>query len=114
MTKTAILVDGGFCQKCAVKLEGKKTAEDRAEELYRYVFKHLDKKDGDDKQELHRVFYYDCPSVQNFVHHPLLRKNIEFGKLDTYQWMLDFFDALKEKAQSGIKAWPLVGGQAPI
>ena len=103
MTKTAILVDGGFYRKRAHKLWGKKTAEDRADELNRYAFRHLNKKDGSASRELYRIFYYDCPPVQSTVYHPLLKKNVDFGKLETYQWTLDFFDALKSKRKMALR-----------
>lgn len=104
MTKTAILVDGGFYRKRAASLWGKKTAQDRADELHDYAFKHIAKKtDGPYERELYRIFYYDCPPVQNVVYHPLLKKNIEFGKEETYQWTLDFFDALKRKRKVALR-----------
>lgn len=103
MAKTAILVDGGFYRKRAARLWGKKSAIDRADELNKYAFLHLKKRDGESKRELYRIFYYDCPPVQNVVYHPLLKKNIEFGKLETYQWTLDFFDALKEKRKLALR-----------
>lgn len=103
MGKTAILVDGGFYRKRATKLWGKKSAEDRADELYRYVFKHLDKKDGTRERELYRIFYYDCPPVQNVVYHPLLKRNIEFGKNELYQWTEDFFACLKRRRKVALR-----------
>lgn len=103
MAKTAILVDGAFYWKRATRLWGKKTAADRADELYNYTFRHLDKRDGESKRELYRVFYYDCPPVQSVVYHSLLKKNIEFGKLETYQWALDFFDELKRKRKMALR-----------
>ena len=65
MTKTAILVDGGFYRKRARKLWGIKTPEERANELNAYVFKHLNKRDGNSKRELYRIFYYDCPPTKH-------------------------------------------------
>lgn len=103
MTKTAILVDGGFYRKRAVKLWGKKSAEDRADELCCYAFKHLNKTDGDCRRELYRIFYYDCPPVQNVVYHPLLKKNVEFGKSELHQWTNDFFDCLKKKRKVALR-----------
>lgn len=104
MAKTAVLVDGGFYRKRAQKLWGKKSAKERAEELNRYVFRHiLEKKDGPCGRELYRIFYYDCPPVHCTVYHPLLKKNVDFGKSETYQWTLDFFDALKEKRKVAIR-----------
>lgn len=59
--------------------------------------------DGPCSRELYRIFYYDCPPVQSVVYHPLLKRNIEFGKLETYQWTLDFFDALKRKRKMALR-----------
>lgn len=102
MTKTAILVDGGFYRKRAHSLWGKKTSRDRAEELIRYAFKHLDKRDGPCVRELYRIFYYDCPPLQKTVFHPL-KGNIEFGKLETYKWSIDFFNELKRQRKVALR-----------
>lgn len=104
MTKTAILVDGGFYRKRARKLWGKKTPEERADELNAYVFRHIiEKEDGNVPRELYRIFYYDCPPVQSTVYHPLLKQNIDFGKEETYSWTLEFFDALKTKRKMALR-----------
>lgn len=102
MTKTAILVDGGFYRKRAAKLWGKKSPRERAEELIGYMFKHLDKTDGPCIRELYRIFYYDCPPLRDTVYHPL-RGNINFGKEETYQWALDFFDELKRQRKVALR-----------
>ena len=68
------------------------------------MFRHIkEKKDGNCARELYRIFYYDCPPVQSVVYHPLLKKNVEFGKLETYRWTLDFFDFLKEKRKVALR-----------
>ena len=103
MTKTAVLVDGGFYRKRAIALWGNKSPQDRAEELNRYVFRHLDKKDGDCKRELYRVFYYDCPPVSKKVYHPKLGRTVDFGKEPLYSWANDFFDALKSKRKFALR-----------
>lgn len=104
MAKTAVLIDGGFYRKRARALWGEKTADDRADELNRYVFRHInDKRDGGASRELYRIFYYDCPPVQKTVYHPLLKRNIDFGKLETYGWTLDFYDALKHKRKMALR-----------
>ncbi|MCI8425699.1 MAG: NYN domain-containing protein [Adlercreutzia sp.] len=102
MTKTAVLVDGGFYRKRAAHLWGKKTAKARASELVHYVFKHIDKTDGPYARELYRIFYYDCPPLQTTVYHPL-KGNVDFGKLETYQWTLDFFDELKRQRKMALR-----------
>lgn len=111
MTKTAILVDGGFYRKRAANLWGKKNARDRADELIGYAFKHLDKKDGPCARELYRIFYYDCPPLRTTVFHPL-RGNIDFGKQETYQWSLDFFNELKRQRKVALRLGRLSDGNA--
>ena len=64
MSKTAILVDGGFYRKRAAYLWGKKTAEDRAKELNAYCQAHLHDCDGDEPRQLYRIFYYDCAPIE--------------------------------------------------
>lgn len=51
MTRTAILVDGGFYRKRAAHLWGKKTAEERAKELNAYCKAHLHDKDGQETRQ---------------------------------------------------------------
>lgn len=97
MSKTAILIDGGFYRKRAKHLWGEKTAEDRAKELDAYCKAHLyhqQKRDRD--RQLYRVFYYDCaPIGRRSVYHPLTRRNVDLDKSDTYTWATIFLDELK-------------------
>lgn len=102
MAKTAILVDGGFYRKRALKYWGPKSPQDRAHELQEYVFRHLDKLDGTNERELYRVFYYDCPPSQAVVYHPL-KGNINLGKEPAYKWSLEFLDALKKQRKVALR-----------
>ncbi len=72
MVKTAILVDGGFYRKRARKLWGEKSSFDRASELYAYCQAHLN--DKHETRNLYRIFYYDCPPIEETLFHPLTRK----------------------------------------
>lgn len=104
MIKTAVLVDGGFYRKRAAFLWGKKTPEARANELYAYCMAHI----GDtNRQEparlLYRIFYYDCPPLSKSVYHPLLKRNIDFRKSDTYKWSLSFFEELKRHRKVALR-----------
>ena len=75
MTRTAILVDGGFYRKRASFLWGIKTAEQRAQELTAYCQSHLHDMDGNECRQLFRIFYYDCEPVgRRSVFHPLQKK----------------------------------------
>jgi uncharacterized LabA/DUF88 family protein len=97
MGKTAIFVDGAFYRKRATYLWGKKTATKRAQELYAYCTEHMNREQAQQPgRTLYRIFYYDCPPLEKTVYHPLLRKNIAFGKSDTFTWSNDFYEEIKK------------------
>ena len=101
--KVAILVDGGFYRKRAHHLYGKKSPEKRAAELQAYCIAHL--KDPHDHVEktLYRIFYYDCEPIKKFIYHPLLKKNVDLGISETYQWTIDFLDELKKSRKFALR-----------
>ncbi len=84
MVKTAILVDGGFYKTRAKTLFGDKSAEDRATELERYCLAHIYNKN--EKNELYRVFYYDCPPLSKKAYHPFLKMQIDLSQTPLYKW----------------------------
>ena len=104
MTKTAILVDGGFYRKRALWLWGKKTAEERALELANYCNAHLHDKDGRESRQLYRIFYYDCePIGRRSIFHPLTKKNVDLDKSDTHSWTITFFNELKRRRKFALR-----------
>lgn len=104
MTKTAILIDGGFYRKRAKYLWGEKSAEDRAKELEAYCMAHLHQKDGGQNRQLYRIFYYDCaPIGRRSVYHPLTKKNVDLDKSNTYTWTTVFLEELKRRRKFAIR-----------
>ena len=104
MAHTAILVDGGFYRKRAARLWGKKSAENRAKELYAYCLAHLHDKDGNEPRQLYRIFYYDCePIGHRSVYHPLTKKNVDLDKSDTYSWTLTFLQELRTRRKFALR-----------
>lgn len=99
MGKTAILVDGGFYRYRAYSLWGDKSPEDRANELIDYCYKHL----KHSRNELYRIFFYDCPPVGTNVYHPFLKKQIDYSKTDLYKWMTSFLECLKKKRKVALR-----------
>ncbi len=97
--KTAILVDGGFYRKRAAYLWGQKTAEGRAKELQSYCHAHLKAQEA----ELYRIFYYDCPPSGGQAYHPLLKKNINLKKTDTYSWTETFLNELRKARKFAVR-----------
>lgn len=104
MIQTAILVDGGFYRKRAKHLWGKKTGKERARELYAYCLAHInDYHDLKSERYLYRIFYYDCPPLEKIVFHPLLQKNVNFKKSDTFTWTHEFFSELKHMRKVALR-----------
>lgn len=108
--KTAILVDGGYYRKRAQYLWGKKTAEERANELFKYCMLHIS--EPDEPRDLYRIFYYDCPGMTRQMTHPLTGATIDFSKGDGTQWAKDFFEALSSKRKVAIRRGELAENQA--
>ncbi len=104
MVRTAILVDGGYYRKRALKLWGARTAEARAQELNSYCTAHLSKKDGQASRSLYRIFYYDCEPLKRVsVYHPLTQRNVNLDKSDTFKWTEAFLNELKKRRKFAIR-----------
>ena len=101
MSKTAILVDGGFYRKRAKRLWGEHTPRETASGLITYAYRHL--REHAITHELYRIFYYDCPPVNKQMYHPLLKKTINLGVSSEYTWMCEFLDSLKEKRKVALR-----------
>lgn len=101
MSKTAILVDGGFYRKRAKKLWGEHTPQESADALITYVRRHLHEHHLN--HELYRIFYYDCPPVSKQMYHPLLKRTVNLGATPDYEWMSQFLDCLKEKRKVALR-----------
>lgn len=110
MSKTAIMIDGGFYRKRAQHLWGKKTAEERAKELEAYCQAHLGKKDRGVSRQLYRIFYYDCaPIGRKSVYHPLTGQNVDLDKSDTYTWTTAFLEELRKRRKFAVRLGELSG-----
>ncbi|ANU40216.1 nuclease [Flavonifractor plautii] len=101
MSKTAILVDGGFYRKRAKSLWGEHSARDTANGLITYVYRHL--RERSIIHDLYRIFYYDCPPVSKQMYHPLFKKTVNLGATSEYAWMCEFLDCLKEKRKVALR-----------
>lgn len=104
MRKTAILVDGGFFLKRyrslnkIKKLEPEQTAND----LWRMCLSHLSQAKAE-KQELYRIFYYDCLPYEKKQHNPVTGKAVDFSKTDQYKFQHDFLSELKKKRKVALR-----------
>lgn len=114
MITTAILVDGGFYRKRANYLWGAKTAEQRASELFAYCRAHIADCSKDNPRHLYRVLYYDCLPIKKSLYHPLEKRNIDYGRSDTYTWMENFLEQIKTKRKFALRLGELSDAFAGI
>ena len=99
--KTAILLDGAFYRRRAYNALGDKPPRERADELYKYCKRHLEW--HNEKNDLYRIFYYDCPPITKQVYHPYFKKTIDLGKSEVFKWANDFCDSLREKRKVALR-----------
>lgn len=102
---TAILVDGGYYRKIALKKFSEKTPKDCADKLITYCHRHLNQKINGNSisNDLYRIFYYGCPPIDTVVYHPLTKKNVFFKKTEQYQWMNEFLNELTKKRKVALR-----------
>lgn len=101
MSKTAILVDGGFYRVRDSMQYGYHSAEESARALSVYCHRHL--KEHELAHDLYRIFYYDCPPSDKQVYHPLLKKDVDLKKTATYKWTIDFFNCLRRTRKLALR-----------
>lgn len=87
---TACLVDGGFFLKRYGLCYGPgRPAYQVAKDLFTMCVAHLAQVEDSDRNDLYRIFFYDCPPLQKKVHHPITSKPIDFSKTDDYRFRHD-------------------------
>jgi len=96
--KTAILIDGAFYKKRAFLLYGSRSPKDRAKDLIDYCYKHLT-----DKDDLYRIFYYDCPPISKKLVHPLTGEAIDFSKSSLYDWNQQFISCMMKQRKVALR-----------
>lgn len=102
MEGTAILVDGEFYRIRAQTLFGVKSPEERADELFSYCMRHLNK-GKENESSLYRIFYYDCPPSTKVVYNPVTQRHVNLAKSDQYRWTTAFFNALVTKRKVALR-----------
>ena len=101
MTRTAILVDGGFYRPRMYYLNGEKSPKERANELEEYCYRHINSKT--EQRLLYRVFYYDCMPSKKKLFHPKNHTQVDLGKSPLYNWMACFLEELKDKRKYALR-----------
>ena len=80
MTTTAILVDGAFFLKRYRWAYGKgHSPQQVAKNLFTMCIKHLE-----ERNDLYRILFYDCPPLSKKAHNPVNGKAVDFSKTKIY------------------------------
>ena len=80
---------------------GEKSGKDRADELFEYCIKHLINSAG--KDDLYRIFYYDCKPLGKKINHPLGQRQIDLSKTPLYKNKMEFLDAMMRKRKVALR-----------
>jgi uncharacterized LabA/DUF88 family protein len=108
--RTAIMIDGGYYRKRSEALWGKKSAVEKAEELFEYCLKHITL--PREPRDLYRIFYYDCQPMQREMVHPLTGEKTSFIETDSYKWTKEFYERLAKKRKVALRMGELAESQA--
>lgn len=106
--KVAVLIDGGFFLKRYNSLynkDGKKTAEDVANDIYRLAHSHIG-----NENYLYRIFYYDCIPLDKRVHNPISRKCVNFATTELATFKKKLIEELKKKRKVALRLGTLKCG----
>lgn len=109
MSKTAILVDGGFYRKRFEK-GLPHTPEAAADALFHYCLRHLHERHIE--HELYRIFYYDSKPCEKKIFHPLYGRTFDFKKSPYHAWMESFFKELTKKRKVALRLGRIDEGSA--
>ncbi|WCE32294.1 NYN domain-containing protein [Vibrio sp. SCSIO 43137] len=90
----AIFVDAGFFNRIFtshIDPDMNMNPEKLAKEMWHYWIKHVDRNNG---EELYRIYFYDCPPLDQKAHHPITNKLIDFTKSDIKKYKNALHEAL--------------------
>jgi len=106
MIKTALLVDGAFFLKRYSLTYGKKhPPKTVAKNLFTMCIRHLD-----DKFDLYRIFFYDCPPLSKKAQHPLTGTPIDFSKTSTFAFRTELHRELVKQRKLAVRLGRLADG----
>ena len=93
----AFLVDGAFYLKRHEKTSPEKhvppvNIENIVKDLTDQCLKHLQK----NEERLYRIFFYDCPALKTYKHHPLTNKRIDFSQTSIAKFRNGLHEELKQ------------------
>ena len=107
---TAILIDGAFfvIRFRAIEPHNAFDAKRAAEVAWRWAVAHLSSKAAGGKprgprQELYRIFFYDCPPLEKKMHNPISGKAIDYSKSAEAQFRHELHCELLKKRKVALR-----------
>lgn len=106
---TAILIDGAYFIRRFRAIEPHNSYDARrvAEQAFRWSVAHL--KEGKVRNELYRIFFYDCPPLEKKLHNPISRKSVDFGQSQEAIFRNQLHSELKQKRKMALRLGHLSG-----
>lgn len=93
--RTAILVDGSFYLRHTLKEYGNMAPREAARLLSYIAEAHLLREDGTAKDDLVRIYFYDCEPLAREVTNPISKLTVNTADQAHNRWRIDYFDAIK-------------------
>jgi uncharacterized LabA/DUF88 family protein len=109
---TAILIDGAFFVHRFREIEPLNAYDpDRAaQQAWRWAVAHLiDKNSNSSKHELYRIFFYDCPPLENKMLNPISGNEVDLRKLKEASFRTALHDSLRKKRKVALRLGHLSG-----
>ena len=108
---TAILIDGGYFIKRFRRIEPSNAYDGKraADCLFRWAVSHLHEKSRhgnsqtNQRRDLYRIFFYDCPPLSKKMHNPISGKAIDFSKTPEALFRKELHQALLGKRKLAVR-----------
>ncbi|WP_348944346.1 NYN domain-containing protein [Chitinibacter sp. FCG-7] len=109
---TAILIDGAFFIKRFRQIEPHNRLDhQRAADLaFRWALAHLSSSANPrHRNELYRIFFYDCPPLEKKLHNPISGRAIDYSKSDEAIFRHQLHEQLRNKRKVALRLGHLAG-----
>lgn len=101
---TAILIDGAFFlhrYRALMPDANQHTPDEVASMMMRWSLSHLNQ--NDERRDLYRIFYYDCPPLDKKVTLPITQQPYDFADTHEAQFRQGLFDELRRKRKLALR-----------
>ena len=110
---TAILIDGAYFIKRfrAIEPHNAHNSERAADCIFRWAVAHLSVSGTgnggvprrQNRRELYRIFFYDCPPLEKKLHNPISKRAVDFAKSDEAVFRLSLHQRLLSKRKLALR-----------